>query len=228
MIVGNGMLANALRPHFVEREGVVVFASGVSNSTETRAREFEREERLLTATLAGAPVLYYFSSCGVEDPVEIQRPYMQHKRRMEALVLASPNGRVVRLSQVVGPGGNPNTLTNFISERILSGEAFQVWTHAERNLIDVDDVARLVAAMAEDWPADTRVVSIAATHCVAMPHLVETFERLLGQRGNWSPVDRGHGMVVDTRHAQAVARRVGIDLGNGYTERIIEKYYGPR
>jgi hypothetical protein len=45
MIIGNGIIANAVRSY--DREDIIFFASGVSNSLETRVSEFEREFSLL-------------------------------------------------------------------------------------------------------------------------------------------------------------------------------------
>lgn len=45
MILGNGDIASALRP--VDRPDRLFFASGVSNSSETRLSEFNRERDLL-------------------------------------------------------------------------------------------------------------------------------------------------------------------------------------
>lgn len=49
MIVGNGLVASAFLPYFAEDPEIMIFASGVSNSRETRKEEFVREEKLLRA-----------------------------------------------------------------------------------------------------------------------------------------------------------------------------------
>ena len=46
MVVGDGMMAKAFAA-FAQEPGVVIFASGVSDSTEISAAAFEREEALL-------------------------------------------------------------------------------------------------------------------------------------------------------------------------------------
>ncbi len=45
MIIGNGLISNLFREN--DRENVVFFASGVSNSLETEKSAFLREENLL-------------------------------------------------------------------------------------------------------------------------------------------------------------------------------------
>ncbi|MGO4551483.1 NAD-dependent epimerase/dehydratase family protein [Lysobacter sp. 2RAF19] len=224
-IVGHGMLARAMAPVVHPRHACVVFASGVSNSTETDPAAFAREAALLRERLEDWRPLLYFSSCGVADAFEARRPYIRHKQAMEDLVVAN-GGRVVRLPQVVGRTDNTHTLTNYLRDRIVHGEHFELWAHAERNLVDVDDVARIVGALLDAWPRDAHVVTVACPVSTPMPRIVDVFERVLGRKANYTPLDLGHPMPIDAPLAQAIARRIGIDFDAGYLERVIGKYYG--
>jgi nucleoside-diphosphate-sugar epimerase len=228
MIVGKGLLAHAFEPHFGESSDVIVFASGVSNSLETRPSEFERETVLLRQRLDSETRRFiYFSSCGVNAIESELTPYMRHKRSMESLVLSVPNGLVVRLPQVVGKTENHHTLTNFLRDRIVSGEHFTVWAHAERNLVDIDDIVKVAVRLTEELPAEATVVSIAAARSLLMPEIVKIFERVLGKTANCSYVDKGVPMVIDTTVVESLSARLGIDLGGGYIESVIAKYYAP-
>lgn len=226
MIVGNGLLARTFAPRFAEDPHIVIFASGVSNSMERRSSEFARERLLLQGLLEDhdRPVVY-FGSCGVLAAE--QTPYMAHKREMESLVLATSGGMVLRLPQVVGATRNPHTLTNFIRDRILADEHFTVWSRAERNLIDVDDIAAIGAIVIEQKKTPTaRVVAIAASRSMAMPAIVSIFERVLRRRAIYAIENRGSPLPIDSSTAVSVAAGLGIDLGPAYAERIIRKYYG--
>jgi nucleoside-diphosphate-sugar epimerase len=228
VIVGNGLLARAFEPHFGTAPDVIVFASGVSNSMETRSNEFAREHMLLRQSLAvGARRLVYFGSCGVTSAEARSTPYMIHKESMEALVLSSTGGLVLRLPQVVGISKNTHTLTNFLHDRILSEEHFVVWARAERNLIDIDDIAAIGSALAMDAANHTLAVSIAAKQSMPMPEIVKIFERVHGKTANYSLIEKGGPLAIDTTIAVEVAERLGIDLGEGYIEKVIRKYYLP-
>ena len=52
VIVGRGLLARAFAPRYGHAPGIVVFASGVSNSSETDEAAFLREQDLLQRSLA--------------------------------------------------------------------------------------------------------------------------------------------------------------------------------
>lgn len=228
MIVGKGLLAQAFAPYFGDNPEIVVFASGVSNSLETREEEFAREHALLCQLLAKhAKRFVYFGSCGVATAEADLTAYMKHKKQMESLVLATRGGLVLRLPQVVGRTDNHHTLTNFLRDRILSGEHFTVWAHAERNLIDIDDIAAIGATLAADTDAGSAVVPIAADSSVPMREIVKTFERVLDKRANYSLLDKGAAMHIDTSRIREVTSRLGIDLGDGYAERVLRKYYAP-
>lgn len=226
MIVGKGLLAQAFQPHFGTNPDIVIFASGVSNSMETRPEQFERERALLLQSLSGGRNrLVYFSSCGVTAAESELNIYMRHKRLMESLVMSTPGGLVLRLPQVVGKTENPHTLTNFLRNHIISGEHFTVWAHAERNLVDIDDVVKIGARLTIELPDEPSAISIAATRSLSMPRIVEIFERVLGKAANCSFVEKGAPMVIDTTLVGSLSAKLGIDLGDGYIERVIAKYY---
>ena len=53
MIIGNGIIANSLKQ--IDSENTLFFASGVSNSLETRTAEFEREFTLVQKNISENP-----------------------------------------------------------------------------------------------------------------------------------------------------------------------------
>lgn len=226
MIVGGGLLARAFEPHFGRDSEVVVFASGVSNSLETRASEFAREKRLLCQLLEGEPRrIVYFGSCGVMSDEAELTPYMKHKQAMQSLVLSAAGGLVFLLPQVVGRTQNHHTLTNFLRDHIVSGEHFTVWAHAERNLIDIDDIVSIGVRLAMTRPIQSNAISIAATRSLLMPEIVKIFERVLGKPANCTYVERGTPLLIDTDLVEKVSAIMGLELGPGYIARVIQKYY---
>jgi nucleoside-diphosphate-sugar epimerase len=228
VIIGRGLLARAFEPYFGNDPRVVIFASGVSNSLETRSSEFAREHSLLHGHLADdAKRIVYFSSCGVTALDNDLTPYMRHKQSMESLVRSRSGGLVLRLPQVVGRTGNTHTLTNFLRDRILSGQHFTVWAYAERNLVDVADVAALGATLAKETSMDPSTIAIAAERSLLTPEIVKIFERVLGKTANYSIVERGTSMAIDTTRVKEVSSRLSIHLGEGYVENVIAKYYTP-
>src|SRR4051812_10768662 len=162
MIIGNGLLAQAFAPLFRDDADVMVFASGVSNSRETRAEEFARERELLEEALALDKFTVYFSTCSVHDAEQAASPYVIHKRELEQMVRERATlSTIFRLPQVVGATPNPFTLTNYLFEQISTGKPFHVWLNARRNLIDVADVARIGERLIREHKADNLTTNIA-------------------------------------------------------------------
>jgi len=229
MIVGNGMLANAFSERYKNDPDVLIFASGVSNSQETLASAFQREKDMLSTTINSfkGSHLVYFGSCGVTNKPETLSPYLSHKLQMEKIVRRRPNGFVFRLPQVVGRTPNQNTLTNFIYKKIMSGEHFTVWANAERNLMDIDDIAAITSALLSTPSLTPDSIAIASTRSLPSLEIVRIFEHVLGVRGNYTIVDSGDPLKIEADRANQTAKTLGIDLEKNYVERVIRKYYAP-
>lgn len=89
---------------------MLFFASGVSNSQETREEEYQREVDLLLEQSAGVHIVY-FSSLAVLDGTS---RYIQHKRDMETMVKENfDTYTIVRIGNI-NWGTNPHTLINYL------------------------------------------------------------------------------------------------------------------
>ncbi|MBD8697848.1 NAD(P)-dependent oxidoreductase [Stenotrophomonas sp. CFBP 13718] len=217
-------MARAFAQRYAKDDSTVIFASGVSNSNEKDPAAFAREHDMLGGYLAdGQRRLVYFGSCNVVNAKE-HSVYFQHKREMEALVIGSGRGTVLRLPQVVGRTLNPNTLTNFLRDCILQERQLTLWAGAQRNLIDIDDVAAIATHILDGAPPP--VVAIASPWSLPMPRIVDLFEQVLGRSARRVLVDRGEAMAIDSTLSEQVARDIGVDFGPDYPLRVIQKYYG--
>ena len=226
MIFGNGLLAKAFQKTFENDPQVLVFASGVSNSRETRTEQFERERGLLIQQLSVGTPLVYFSTCSALDPEQYQSPYVLHKLAMEQLVRSSGDHHALfRLPQVVGRCANPHTLTNYLCHQISSGALFNVWLKAQRNLIDVDDVVAIVTGLIRGQQAFGTTTNIACPFSVPILELVKIFEKTLGKPANYNTSSAGAGYPIDTCQMNAAAEQAGITFGQDYVANLIQKYY---
>ena len=116
-VIGNGDIASVLP----DREDRLYFASGVSNSSETRKEQFLREVNLLKEQGKERHVVY-FSSLAI---YEKDSPYYQHKRKMEEVVKTFPHYTIIRLGNISW-GTNPNTLINGLKNKIKNGETLEI------------------------------------------------------------------------------------------------------
>jgi len=226
MVVGDGMIAQAFAS-FASRPDVVVFASGVSDSLETRESAFARERALLQRTRAEHPqaLLLYFSTCSVEDPDRRDTPYVRHKLAMEALLRSAPGPwLVLRLPLAIGRGHRGNTLARFLHERISRGERFEVWKRSTRYPIDVEDVVRIVARLVADPAMRGRTVNV-ALRPYAVLDFVHAFERIGGKAARYELVDKGAHYEVRCPEIESLRGELGLDASEAYLERVLRKYF---
>ncbi len=117
MIIGNGNIAKAID----DREDVIFFASGVSDSRCEDVKEFDKEFNMLfdVLTLEQAKHLVYFSGHNIYTK---QTPYAEHKKNMESFIKRhSNNYTIVRLG-ICEWNTNPKTIINHYKAIIKSGK----------------------------------------------------------------------------------------------------------
>jgi hypothetical protein len=120
MIIGKGDIASVLN----DRDGAIFFAAGVSNSSEVKKSEFQREIELLNQQDKNK-CLFYFSSISVDD-ISKNSEYLEHKKRMEHLVkLNFQNYNIIRIGNITW-GTNPNTFINYIKNKIKNKEDVEI------------------------------------------------------------------------------------------------------
>ncbi|MDG4654626.1 NAD-dependent epimerase/dehydratase family protein [Chryseobacterium arthrosphaerae] len=190
MIIGNGILANAIR--FYDREDVIFFASGVSNSLEKNPAEFEREISLLKSVMNQHPdkKLIYFSTCSIYDASKTASPYVMHKLTIEKIIAEQHSNFIIfRVGNAVGRGGNPNTLINFLKSSILSENKLTIHNNARRILIGTDDIASFVGKYINDF--NDEIINLAYPYQYSLPEILSTLEDHLGKKANYESVDEG-------------------------------------
>jgi nucleoside-diphosphate-sugar epimerase len=228
MIVGTGLIARAFAAHQKALAGTCVYAAGVSNSSCSDLREFERErQRVLAAMAECTPdrLFLYFSTCSIDDPAAQDSAYVLHKRAMENLVAGRKRHLIFRLPQLAGATPNPHTLLNYLYARIVRSERFTIWSGASRNIIDVDDVARIATDLVVAEQACGEIINIANSHSSSTFDIVSAMEAVLGHRAIFDIIDRGAGYAIATDRIQASLLRCHISFSGDYLLRTIKKYY---
>lgn len=130
MIVGNGDIASVLP----NRNNLLFFASGVSNSQENRETEYARETKLLLTQDVKKHIVYFSSLCIFYSDTR----YAHHKREMEQLIkVLFRKYTIIRIGNIDW-GNNPHTLINSFREKIKN-----------RQLLRIDDAYRYIVGKEE-------------------------------------------------------------------------------
>lgn len=225
MIVGRGLIASLFVN--VDKDNVIFFASGVSNSLEVRDEEFLREENLIKKTIAEnkEKIFVYFSTCSIYDSSKTGSDYVLHKLKMEQLIKSSCNQfLILRVSNAVGNGGNPNLLMNYIVRAVKNNETINVHTKATRNLIDVEDIKNITFNLIDSRSLN-KIVNVAYIKNYSIIEILEIIEKFYGKKVDINLIRSGSGYNIDIPDVENYFienNQVNKEL---YLYNILQKYF---
>ena len=225
MIIGNGLIANLFREN--DRENVVFFASGVSNSLETDKSAFLREENLIRNTIKENPnkIFIYFSTCSIYDSSKNGSSYVNHKLKMEQIVEELANQfLILRVSNAVGKGGNPNLLMNYLVNAFHQEKEITVHTLATRNLIDADDVKNITLKFINE-NSFNKIINVAYLENFSTKEILEILEKHFNKTAKTYLVKSGQSYLISIPEAEAYFAENKLTEKKEYLLRIIKRYY---
>lgn len=225
MIIGNGLIASLFTEH--DRENVIFFASGISNSLETKESEFLREENLIRSTIEENPnkIFIYFSTCSIYDSSKTESQYVLHKLKMEQIIAElCPQYLILRVSNAVGKGGNPNLLMNYLIRSVKSGESINVHTKATRNLIDTEDIKNITLLLLEKQELN-KIVNLAYLENYSIIEILQIIEKFFHLNININLIKAGSGYDISIPDIENYFIENQLTTKEAYLCRILEKYY---
>ena len=226
MVIGNGLIANTFK-EYNNSEEIVIFASGVSNSNEKDIEIFSREVNKINECLSQFKnkKFIYFSSCSLEDEEMKDTMYHKHKKNIELLIQKKTNNYLIfRLPNIIGKKGNKNTLVNFFYNKIKNYEEFTVWKNAQRNIVDADDLCKVVSYIIDKNIYNRRVINIAYNENVKIIELIKVIENILKIEAKYSIENKGMDLKIDNSDIKQILKELKINQPN-ITE-LIYKYKG--
>jgi nucleoside-diphosphate-sugar epimerase len=222
MVIGQGLLAKAFSS-YKDIEGVLIFASGVSNSKENDLTMFEREHTMLTSYANTDLKLIYFSTISVVDESLKDSLYVQHKISMEKYIVENfKNYIVFRLPNVIGHTANKHTFFNSIKESILTKQRVKVLSNATRYLIDVDDLAEYLPQLIEK--ENKKVINVCFSNKTSVKELVSIIGTALQTTYIEEVVQGGSGYEIDNSTFLSYITPNAVGLQQNYNYIIVNKY----
>ena len=225
MIIGKGLIATLFTDH--DREDTIFFASGVSNSSETNPAQFNREEALVMATLMEYPgkLFIYFSTCSIYDSSKTNSLYVLHKLHMEELVKTHAESYLIlRVSNAVGKGGNPNLLMNYLVRSVAQNATITVHTQATRNLIDADDIKNITLRLIEEQVFN-KIINLAYPQNYSVIEILEILERHYGKKLDINLVKAGSGYKISIADVEDYFQKAHAISKETYLLNMIKQYY---
>ena len=219
MIVGNGLIASAFIRNDFHSPDHVIFASGVSNSTETNPECYQREISLIRDYIDKSTTFVYFSTTSIFDPTRQDSYYINHKKQVEDLIRAEAESYlIVRLSIMIGHSTNPHTLINYLVNAINERRHIELHSKACRHLLDIDDLLpELTSYLEEENPRKS--VNILGSQKIKIPELIGKIEAILNKKGNYTWADTGACYAIPDNEGECK-----LIPDPAYIEKILHKY----
>lgn len=225
MIVGTGLIASLFSDN--DSENIVFFASGVSNSSETDPQQFMREENLIRETIANNKdkLFLYFSTCSIYDSSKKNSAYVLHKHKMEEIIKTEmASYLILRVSNAVGSGGNPNLLMNYLVKSLKAGEKITIHEKATRNLIDVSDIKNITLILVANKTQNT-IINIAYPENYSIKTLVDIVENYFNKRTEHTIENKGSGYEISIPETERYFVENNLLEKEEYIINILRKYY---
>ena len=233
MIVGNGLLATYLRDYFkinkVNDDNYLIFASGVSNSSENKETEFEREIYLLQQIIHQniGTTIVYFSSCALVDDTNLTIAYYQHKLNIENLLKKMNQFIIIRLPQVIGNSNNKNTILNFFIDAIKNDKKLFIKKEAYRYFIGIDDIAYFVGSLIQNNVTNL-ILDFANPYRYSVDNVLMILSKILNKNYiNFESINAIDGYTINFALMNELIDRyqMNFDFSSDYLERKIKLLY---
>jgi nucleoside-diphosphate-sugar epimerase len=226
MIIGSGFIANSFRKSNFNAKNYIIFASGVSNSTEDKNKNFEREVKLVKKYSKLKKIFIYFSTISIYDNYRGQSLYVKHKLRIEKIIKKSfKNFYIFRLPQIAGVNKNKNTLLNYLYFNIKSQKTITIWSNSLRNILDILDVIKIVNFCLKDNKKKKNIINIMNPFNIHVMKIINIFEKILKKKAIYNL--KKIKSAVDTHKINFVRppKVLGIKFKKNYTNLVLKKYY---
>lgn len=224
MIIGRGLIANIFKD--TNREDIIFFASGVSNSLETDINQFSRERDLIEKTIEENPTkkFVYFSTCSIYDSSKYASAYVLHKLDMENLIeKIAQNFLICRVSNAVGNGGNSNLLINYLVNNIKENNPILVHQKATRNLIDVEDIGNITLRLLDE--KINTIQNIAYIENFSVLEIVFALEKYLSKSAIIKLLNKGESYTIDTSYIVDYFKKNNKMIKMEYLNTLLKRYY---
>ena len=230
---GSGFIAkNLKRIKLSKLKKVVIYAAGVSNSKSKDKKEFLKERKKIQTFLSNhntEHLFIYISTTSVLDNYLKKDMYTRNKIIIENLIKKSLNNfLILRLSQIVGKSNNPHTLTNFIYRKILSEQRFKVWSNVKRNLIDIDDLIKIVKQIISAKLKPGNVINILNPNSIYVEEIVNIMGDIVKKNPKYilleyKPKKKGNLKIQSSSKFNLNIKKYFKD--KNYFKNILKKYY---
>jgi hypothetical protein len=227
MIIGNGSIALSFKKSKFDYSEYIIFASGVSDSTETKESEYTRELDLIKDTIDTYPNLTFIYFTSVLSSKKSNR-YYQHKYDMEDFIVKNCKKWIIfSIPQVISFNGNKKNIINFFKNSILENKDLVIASGVYRSLLDVSDLVNIVEYCKDKTP--NGYIHISGIEKQSIMYIVIEMSNILLKipkiKEVVGDVDKQNWSFRNSEIVDSAIDILGIKQIN-YTKNVMKKYIG--
>ena len=225
IIVGSGLIAKAL-DKILSNDDFLIFASGVSDSSETRELEFQREIDLIQESLSRNKKLIYFSSLDVVLRKDKLNSYLRHKLNVEK-ILEKKSAIVLRLPQLVGLRQNKKNLIPYLYNKIVNKKEFELKINYQRNLVDIKDLSKIVECLIKKKDYSEKFLNIFNPKFTKILDIIRIIEKLSNTDAIYTISEEDFEMnnLTVSEEYLSFLKESSVEFHNKYNYDLIKKYF---
>lgn len=221
-VIGNGFIAKKFRKYSktLEKDGITIYAAGISNSSEKKVKEFSRELNKLKKFCKNLRnKIIYISTYSISDKSRSKRRYVKNKIKIEKFIKRNcKNYLIIRLPEIVGFNKNPNTLTNYFYKSIKDKKKILVYENTTRNLLDVDDAIKHTIKLIKRLKNKNKTINLLNKNFYTPLEITKIFEKVLNRKANYKT-------KFVQKYNLNFKNNYFIKTNDKYLKNIVRKYY---
>ena len=229
-VYGKGFIAFNLKKIKLPKK-IFIYAAGVSNSNSKNVKDYKREIAQIKKVVKkiNNKIFVYISSLSVENKKLKNDKYIKNKLKIEKIVKKScKKYLIIRLPQIVGINNNKHTLTNSLYNNILKNKQLSIWKGSVRNLIDIDDIKKILKKYFNNKYKLCSTINIFNPYSVDVIYLVKIFGHLLNKKIKFKLINK----INKNINLKSIIRETLLPLNyykdiknKDYIKKVLKKYY---
>lgn len=223
-VIGDGLIGNAIKKNIIYSD-CAFFASGVSNSNEKNEKNFKREVdtfEKFSNEVGSESRIVYFSTYSIFDTFPKNFEYKKHKINMENMVKKLDKYVIIRLPNIVGNGGNPNTMFNYFLNSFNNNNEITILENAHRNFLDIDDLVCFLKNLDSNSP---NIIDLIHPVTYKVSDIVTLLSSFLKKNVLIKKTSGGVNYFQETdKYVLNILKKCDVDLSENYLSKIIKKY----
>jgi nucleoside-diphosphate-sugar epimerase len=220
MIIGNGLIGTEMKK--IDFDDILFFCSGVSDSTVTSQKLFQREIDLLnsiTTNFEYDKIIYFGSLPNLSNKI-----FLEHKGNVENKIKAlNKKYIIVRSPNLIGNTGHHNNLIPYWVNCVKKSLPVNIY-ETFRSILDVSDLRRIVEYLLLD--GFNGEIDINYIELIRPESLLDIISKILKRTPKISKYVRGSDKFIINRNNDYVTHLLReLSIGEvGYTKTVLEKY----